>query len=194
MESLVGLAPYQIVQCGIARTFQNIRLFTSLSVLENVLVGTYIRTHAGLISAMLRSPEAHREERWARERAMNLLELVGLASFSERIGSSLPFGLQRRLEMARALATDPALLLLDEPAAGLNPVEKQGFLQLIRQLKGQGLTILLIEHDMQVVMPISDCVVVLDDGKRIAEGPPGAIQKDERVIEAYLGVPQTRDA
>ncbi len=187
-EDLTGKPPHAFTQRGIGRTFQNIRLFKNMTALENVLVGMHVRLKGGLIEAILRTPRVRHEEAEARARARELLEFSGLRRKDEEIGRNLSYGDQRRLEVARALATQPKLLLLDEPTAGMNPQETLEFTGFVGRLRAErGLTVLLIEHDMRVVMGISDRVTVLDYGEKIAEGTPEEIQKNERVIEAYLG-------
>jgi len=188
-RDITGIRPDQITGLGIARTFQNIRLFKDLSVLDNVLIANHLRINSNVFEAIFKLPRYKREEKKMVERSMNLLEKVGLAEQREEKSNSLPYGQQRRLEIARALATEPNILLLDEPAAGMNPKESEDLTLFIKKIRDEfDLTVFLIEHHMQVVMGISDRIYVLDYGITIAEGNPDEIQNNQRVSEAYLGV------
>ncbi|MGD1076467.1 MAG: ABC transporter ATP-binding protein [Thermodesulfovibrionales bacterium] len=186
-RNISGLPPYDIVRLGIARTFQNIRLFKEMSVLDNVLVSQHLKIKAGFIDAVIRGRGFLSEERTAREKSLEHLDFVGLREQAPVPSLSLSYGDQRRLEIARALATDPAVLLLDEPTAGMNPQETSETMKIILRLQKMGKTIILIEHDMKVVMGISETVIVFDHGVKIAEGPPEVIKNEPMVIKAYLG-------
>jgi branched-chain amino acid transport system ATP-binding protein len=186
-HSLLNAPAHVIVRHGIARTFQNIRLFPRMTALENVMIGCHVRTRASVIGAVFRNPHTRKEEQAIHERSEQLLDYVGLSRYAQQLATQLSYGDQRRLEIARALATQPLLLALDEPAAGMNPTETAALRNLLEKIKNDGITLLLIEHDVRLIMGLCDRVAVLDYGEKIVEGTPKEIQCDARVIEAYLG-------
>ncbi|WP_406510842.1 ABC transporter ATP-binding protein [Streptomyces sp. NBC_00212] len=188
-DTVLPPKPHLVTKAGVARTFQNIRLFPNMTVLENVLVGRHTRTKEGLWSALLRLPGFKKAENASRERAMELLEFTGLAAKADHLSRNLPYGEQRKLEIARALASEPGLLLLDEPTAGMNPQETRAAEELIFAIRDQGIAVLVIEHDMRFIMNLCDRVSVLVQGEKLVEGTPDIVQADERVIAAYLGTP-----
>ncbi|MGG0656384.1 ABC transporter ATP-binding protein [Rummeliibacillus pycnus] len=192
-ENITAIKPYKITEKGICRTYQNIRLFTQMSAIENVMVGGHCRTQSGVIRGVLRTKLQRKEEQELKQKAEELLELVGLIEFKDVLSENLAYGQQRRLEIARALASDPKLLLLDEPAAGMNEKETDSLFDLIKKVQARGITVLIIEHDMPLIMKICDRITVLNFGKKLAEGTPLEIQNNEAVIEAYLGKEEEDD-
>jgi branched-chain amino acid transport system ATP-binding protein len=186
-RTVTGLPPYKIAECGIARTFQNIRLFRNMTAMENVMVACHLKTSSGFLACSMKLPSSRRDEKITRGKALEYLDFVGLKESAHKDALSLPFGMQRHLEIARAMALEPKLMLLDEPAGGMNPGETEKLAGLIGKIRERGITVVLIEHDMNLVMNISNWIVVLNYGQKIAEGTPKEIQRNDVVIEAYLG-------